>query len=125
MFEQEIACGVAVLDEHSTQKTGWVFHVDTDTLDMADWSKCVLGQLYGEFFTAVEGLIERTGATQVHVVFAVSHGFDLPPNTRVPLRLNDYDVLTTEWRAHIAELRFQRRTLLDDAPEVIKKKEDT
>lgn len=117
MFEQEIARGVAVLDEHSTYKTGWVFHVDTDILDMSDWSRCVLGQLYGEFYRAADELRKLTSA-QPHTVFTVDHGFELTPNVGETLSLEEYRVLGVEWRAHITELRFQRRALLDGVSEI-------
>lgn len=113
MHEEQITRGIAVLDEHSRYGAGWVFHVDTDALSMSDWTRCVLGQLYGEFYSAVEQLIVRLDTTPTNLAFTITHGFELDPSTEATKSIEDYEVLTVEWRAHITELRFQRRALLD------------
>lgn len=126
MFEEEITRGVAVLDEYSTHKTGWVFHIDTDVLDMSCWLECVIGQLYGEFFAAIETFATRcTGDALMSLnTFSTTHGFNLDPDAYVTIPLSQFSTLTAEWRTRIAELRFERRALLDDATEV-SEEEDT
>lgn len=128
MYEDNIARGSAALDAHSRHGLGWVFHVDTDNLEQSDWSRCVVGQLTGEFHTGVRELCEAhqvtSGEHLTHTGFAVRCGFELDPTLGETTSIEEYRALTNEWRAHIQELRFQRRALLDDAPTNDTKKEE-
>lgn len=123
-FTEQITRGTAVLDASSRHGTGWVFHVDTDRLRMEEWSDCVVGQLFGEFHGGVEQLLVASDWTGTQVRFTVDHGFEVSPEVGETLSLREYNTLTDEWRAHIAELRFQRRALLDDAQTNDTKKEE-
>lgn len=49
----DLDAGVAVLDEHVI---GWRDKVDADGLDMGDPCCCVLGQVFGDFYTGIETL---------------------------------------------------------------------
>lgn len=115
-FTEQIARGTAVLDAHSPHGPGWVFHVDTDRLDMSRWNECVLGQLYGEFYEAAERLAARLDsyASSSITAFVVAHGFEIRPEVGKTFTLDEYRALAVEWRTHITELRFRRRALLDD-----------
>lgn len=125
-FTEQITRGTAVLDAHSHHGVEWVFHVDTDRLYMSSWHECVLGQLYGEFYEAAEMLAAHLDAYALlsTTAFTVAHGFELHSKVGETLTLDAYRALTDEWRAHIAELRFQRRELLADAPSEDAQKEE-
>lgn len=124
MYEKEITRGTAVLDASSRHGLGWVFHVDVDRLRMEEWSDCVVGQLFGEFHGGIEQLLCASDWTGAQVRFTVDHGFEISPEIGETLSLREYNTLTVEWCAHIAELRFQRRALLDDTQSDDTKKED-
>lgn len=118
MFEEYITRGVAVLDERSPHGEAWVFQVDTDDLDMSDWSQCVLGQLYGGFVNGSNELVEPWTTVTNSLGFAIRHGFELPPDTGKTMSLEEYRQLTDEWRTHICELRFQRAVAATTAKSV-------
>lgn len=58
MFEKQIAAGVALLNE---KRPGWYNEIDISRFDMNNPCGCVVGQLFGNFYDAMEaelGLVE-------------------------------------------------------------------
>lgn len=66
MYEEQVQRGAAWLDEHALE--GWRDRIDLGKLDIDNQNRCILGQLWGDYFTALRqtefpmGL----GATAVH-----------------------------------------------------------
>jgi hypothetical protein len=111
-FAEEIARGIELLDAHSPMGVSWPYAVDLSQLDMSDWSRCVVGQLYGGGFTF--GLEELMRAERTHAgvsTFATMHGFDISPLTRT-MSMVDYVQLGREWISVIKRLRVERSTSL-------------
>lgn len=118
MYEENVRRGIAVLDAYSQHREAWVFHVDLDLLDVADWRHCIVGQLTGEFHNGVGSLCDAyesvTGERPSLTKFAIEHGFELHPDVGETLSLDEYRQLTNTWRTHVRTLQFDRRALLDD-----------
>lgn len=90
MFSEQIAAGVAYLDENHP---GWVDKVDLDVLYMGDSATCVLGQLVGEMEYFMTPVSSRE--------WAAEHGFEVwyPPH---------YIPLGDEWKDVIQALRKEQ-----------------
>jgi hypothetical protein len=74
--------GEALFDE---KRPGWYLEVDINTLDINDTGLCVLGQVYGNYWTAVDILFGGSCGT------ARDHGFDFYDS------LDEQAELTAEW----------------------------
>lgn len=111
MIEKRITRGVALLDANSPHGPAWVFHVNIDILDMADWANCVLGQLYDSYTDGVQRLLETKSGIIPADVLSVNYGFELHSLTGDTFGLDEYRELTTAWRTRIINLRSARRTL--------------
>ena len=94
---ERVAAGAAWLDEH--EPPGWVDRVDPDTLNLGDCWRCVLGQLRGEYFDALDDL-------GLDEVWGDDHGFSLNEDLPYPER---YAELTAAWRDLISTRRAARR----------------
>lgn len=129
-YEQQIAKGVALLDE---KVPGWLDRVDSDLLDMravdfpvpeeedAEFGRagcgCVLSQLdlwrnarpEGSYYSEAKHLRLSTAFNEDSDDHASRYGFTLPPAVVV---CGDFDAaidaLTAEWVATIARLRAER-----------------
>ena len=89
-YRQEVERGAGLLDE---ERPGWRERVDLDSLDLGSCSRCVLGQLLGDYAERVEiGLDDED--------LAARHGFVLSISAD-----GGYAPLTEEWREYIAETR--------------------
>lgn len=111
MYEQDIARGVALLDD---QLPDWRERVSVDDLDLEVVSRCVVGQALGVVssvrFAPTDltwyGALERLGApgissnwgTDETVKWAENHGFDA---RRLNPAYRDYGRLTFEWAAYL------------------------
>jgi hypothetical protein len=98
-YEQQIAKGVAFLDE---KVPGWLDRIDIGRLDLRTGMYCVLGQLHdGDADGGAHALGLGRSAISTE---AVAHGFDdggacVAPPTRP---------LTEEWKAALRKLRAER-----------------
>ena len=54
MFEEEVTAGIALLDKQGPE--GWRNKIDVETLDLAYIDKCILGQVYGNYFDGLKVL---------------------------------------------------------------------
>lgn len=88
MFEQQIELGVQLLDD---KYPGWLAEIDLETLDIAIGTKCIIGQLTGDYIHSP--LIKHINPLE----FGFTLSFEQLP------RLNT--VLTKEWKAKILSLR--------------------
>lgn len=77
--------GVALLDKYMP---GWEHRIDRAQLDMHSCSRCILGQLYGEY---VHGL------TALGLLGGLQHGYNLPFNPEVRATIS-YDDLARMWK---------------------------
>lgn len=97
MFEEEIREGSAWLD---IEKPGWAMEIDVASLDLNSCSQCVLGQLFGDYFTIVQNRDDH--------LWAVNHGF-LVSNERcngivyMPDEKDPWRILRDEWIDFIKE----------------------
>lgn len=90
--EDRVRYGAQLLDE--VGPADWRSRIKVDSLYMASWSHCILGQLYGTFRTGVRTLM----LDEAH---AVSHGFHLFSETweEDPTTFAD---LAAAWRTELA-----------------------
>lgn len=77
----DLSAGVAVLDEHVMD---WRDKVDAAGLDMGDPCRCVLGQVFGDFYIGIETL---------------GVGYGNPD--RLGFDGDDYPALTEAWRREL------------------------
>lgn len=85
-YEDECAArGAALLDEHSP---GWRGSVRVTTLDMHDWCRCVLGQVFDTFGSGCA----RLGLSHAEASVIVELGFDIATDDE-----SDYRLLREGW----------------------------
>lgn len=92
---ERVRKGVALLDK---AEPGWVDRIDLYMLDLADFNRCIMGQLHGNF---TEGL--RTYGLFAVDADAHRHGFD----TGSAVSGKAYAELTSEWARIIKARRAQ------------------
>lgn len=93
---EKVARGAAVLDG-AMPSSGWAWEVDPSTLEMSNPHRCVLAQLFGEYITGVNILLNEVVEIPqlgVHLDLLSEWGFDAP-------RQEDYFHLTEAWVAEI------------------------
>tara|TARA_B100002049_G_C16083708_1_gene378313 strand:+ start:1659 stop:2267 length:609 start_codon:yes stop_codon:yes gene_type:complete len=95
-IDPRILDGADLLDK---KKPGWWHKIDLEALDQRDESRCVLGQLYGNYHKGLRALALYQGQ-------AVDHGF----NSRIFSHAGDTDA----WHALI-----EARRAVDDAPQTV------
>lgn len=86
MYETEIACGMALLDE---RRPGWRDEIDVKTLDLGSECNCILGQLDGDYLDSVLDMGLGIGESR-------RYGFDISGHDRDEGAA--YAALTAEWR---------------------------
>jgi hypothetical protein len=100
MYEQQIAKGMALLAE---RKPDYRDKLDLIMLDMGRTSYCVLGQVYGNFFNAMEELF---GVRGIKIwPHAREHGFVLSEEHEYESHIKFEDAwgqLTAEWKAALS-----------------------
>lgn len=87
MFEEQISRGVEYLDRDLGKY--WVERINLKVLRLDDCLRCVIGQLYGNFY-------HRFETPEGSFDFGFSVDFD------------QYSILTREWKKKIAQLRAER-----------------
>lgn len=110
MFEQQIAAGMQLLDE---KMPGWADQINVGTLDLNMSSRCVLGQLMGDFFNydvgALFGRAHSFTWDFEDYILTDAHGFSAGlwerdgdnSDVNSPGSTARYYALTNEWRAAI------------------------
>lgn len=87
-YAERIQRGMAYLDRVNP---GWIYKVDVMRLKLSNCTKCVLGQLYGNYRTYVKQLGYKTDGT-----WAKRHGF-------YPRDDTEWVALTWQWQYVISE----------------------
>lgn len=87
MFEDQIAKGVEYLDQDLGPS--WFERIDLQQLEMEDCFRCVIGQLYSDFWK------------KLNFELGDSLGFSTWTE-------GGYELLTQEWKARISQLRTER-----------------
>lgn len=91
---ERVAAGAGLLDEHAP---GWADRIDIDRLNISLCSRCVLGQLYGDYFRGLDA-IPAIG-TSGDEVGPADYGFFHTDEGWFP----EDDELTAAWRALIEQ----------------------
>lgn len=94
--EKAVLRGAVALTAHFEGSVCWVDEVDPDTLDMYSITRCVLGQVFGDWN---EGLT----ALRINPEDAVKYGFDTPTPTPAQWLL-----LQTAWGSLLRALKAHR-----------------
>jgi hypothetical protein len=89
MFEEQVAAGIAWLDEH---KWGWRKKIDLSTLDMGHNRNCVLGQVYGSYENT-DYMLSETRKQQL--------GFTVKSGQSWSEMCQSWDELTKEWERQL------------------------
>jgi hypothetical protein len=97
MFEVEIQRGVSALDQ-SFNGTFWLRKIRPATIEMRSCSRCILGQVFGDFLDGTEILwgCDFGESTQA---LSRSHGFWLDQD-----EYENYEHLQSEWLVKLDEL---------------------
>ena len=95
MFEAQIQAGAKLLDRQVGKH--WAEEIDTDSLDMHSCFRCVVGQLFGNYWEGIDSLWDNSGYDDSNCDFSAVHGF----NTANWTNQDTYELLTEEWRAFI------------------------
>ena len=82
-YQQAVEKGAGLLDQ---KRPGWANEINTETLEMHDCYRCILGQLYGHYFTGTM-MLNITGSFW---------GFNVVDGNR-----SLYDALQSAWLAEI------------------------
>lgn len=83
----------------------WPNEIDIDTLDMANGSRCIIGQLFGDYLDGITTL-----GLDFFSEDDITHGFNLPHNEDGGVRLaSEWRELTDLWIAEIREIRASIR----------------
>lgn len=109
MYEKQIMRGAHWLD---TRIKNWESAVNLKTLDLATTRHCILGQ-------AIDGgySLEKTwqACSKADGGFVVNNGFGIrsKENSITVNRLQQYTILTAEWRAEIRRRRKIKKMMQD------------
>lgn len=89
MFNEEnVKRGISLLDE---KVPNWRDRINWETLNIACFGNCVLGQLFGDYFYGWEELVAKSGVpVGYHWGFDMSPGYDMSEG---------YRQLTETWKA--------------------------
>lgn len=95
MYTEQVNNGVEWLNQNCPD---WLDRIDLDSLDIKDGTRCILGQLYGDYFSSI---VNRQISGPVRRGFNV-HCMDEDRDvTRIKL-----DMLTNTWKDKIRDLRL-------------------
>lgn len=107
-YTEEAARGAALLDE---KNPGWADRIDLSALSMGNPDRCILGQLYGGFLTALVALDMPCQCTcfgeSLPENDATSLGFEVGCTARRSSEDRAYAWLENAWRDEI----LSRRTI--------------
>ncbi|WP_412063366.1 hypothetical protein [Rubrivirga sp. IMCC45206] len=92
------ARGADLLDDRDG---GWAANVDTATLELADGTACVLGQLAGEYRLGLRARVFDLSSAPTRFVSPVDLGFQAVGDLGEAAEALDYAFLTRAWREEI------------------------
>ncbi len=77
-YEERVRRGMAWLDEHAP--ANWRAKVNLRKFDMENPCHCVVGQVFGDYWTALEELagLDAGGVESPSSQWEIDHGFNLP-----------------------------------------------
>ena len=90
MFESAVQRGIARFNQHFG-KIQWVEYINIDAIDMASSSRCVLGQLFGDYWIGIGELASMSNDSH--------YGFIVPGDVDPWARGAAWEELTLEWQA--------------------------
>lgn len=73
-FQSRVNRGAALLD---AEFPGWFERIDTDSLDIATCSRCVLGQVYGDYLMGVLKVLPSEDTDDAYWNRVAEYGFTL------------------------------------------------
>ena len=94
-YKEQVTRGIRAIEEFS-YKSLW--DIDIDKLYMRSCSRCILGQLYGDYYAGLCELkpCHATNYMYIQNMWAIKHGFLLPyVNDR-----KEYELLNNEWKSN-------------------------
>lgn len=98
VLARRVQRGIKFLNEREGNEE-WKERIDLKTLDLSDWTMCVVGQLYGDF---TDNPTSTTAEEDGKYGFGVGRlGHPSPEDKNYYGRV--YDVLTEEWKKALAE----------------------
>lgn len=102
MYEDRVAKGAALLDEHYP---GWAARIAADDLAMSLCDKCVLGQVYGDYWDGFRTIKKRM---PWGLYSTADFGFTLRDSEQTEAKLLGeglvrFDRLADAWRAEIRQ----------------------
>lgn len=101
--EQRVQAGAAWLDEH---ETGWVDRIDLDRLSLEHCKRCVLGQVFGDYYDApLAGAPYSTEELYAYADAAQPLGFTGTRHDEMYGTDEEYAELTEAWRQLIETRR--------------------
>jgi hypothetical protein len=92
MYEDRVERGAALLDR---ARPGWEREISLDDLAMSRCDHCILGQLYGQYWTGVQAVRPLVFGESRSAMWKTEHGFTLP------LSDGSFGWLADAWRALI------------------------
>jgi len=97
-FQQRVQRGAAYLD---AIKPGWAHKIDVEELDITCACQCVLGQLYGNFWTDPESdeLLTQSGSFKQSITLGFNYDEDSDDYQQIPA------ILERLWRHQIKKRR--------------------
>jgi hypothetical protein len=93
---ERVNAGAAWLDQH---QPGWVDRIDLDRLNLEATCHCILGQLHGDYYEALDDLGRRVPGQWT------AEGLGFNASTRSADE--EYDELTAAWRQLIEQRRAE------------------
>lgn len=96
IFTSDIEAGVQLLNN---KKPGWYNEIDIDNLKMSNCSRCILGQLFENYFKGLDIL-----GINIYIDDAILYGFNI---NMVFQNEKYWNILTQEWIDKILQLRSQ------------------
>jgi len=94
-IQQRVQRGAEWLD---TRRPGWADAINLGWLSMTRCNRCILGQLFGDYYRIVDVGGSDRELTQNQ---AMRKGFDVPSAVQPSLQGDEYEALTRLWKHQI------------------------
>lgn len=110
MLDQRVARGIEWLDANAPE--GWQARINLHKFNMADPCRCVLGQVFGDYWDAMENMVGRPRAwSEVDPgSWEIERGFNLENQTNEDTEDHDWDDLERAWVRALADSASWSRT---------------
>lgn len=112
-YRQAVNDGVKFLDKHFGTRTTWVVEIDRLRLDMFDPHKCILGQLFGDYYEGIKQLAKINDLDPVYMSGS-DYGFNV-----TSWSLEDIDILKSTWLEVLDSCRCIGLSHRNDCPEFV------